>query len=527
MPMHLGKNRIHQHTQQRYLKLVFLCIRIIFIFSFKFASRLKPYIQPLCSLPPSPMDDQAKKLHDHGNEEFKRSNFIAARDAYTSLLSYICSAGVRPDLGYLGTILSNRAAVYLKLGLPELAWSDAAYSLHLDAANIKAAYRLSMCYYEMGFPKLAKALLGTHLTQGKASNGTGNSLNSTTTTTNNAELDTMAVLMKLCSSSGATLPQDILAQATAAGIDPAESVLAICYRDYAWENKKKNKLSLRMIRQELFGDCESVCLQQLDSVGRGLVAKRNMRLGEVVFEARPGITAFGRGFQCQCCLADYRALAGAGPVFACPKCKECFCSLACYREAVDNWHGVLCGKSLKELASLNDSFPIYARSSMMLLKCFAIARQKNISPLEIPQIRYLKRIKESAICGLLDNDLSPVSFHIPSRFADAYRMAIEILGIKFDVKFDWWVWLTLHRILVLNVIPYENEYKWLVPGFCMVNHSGRANVAFEEVPVIPRRFRLVVKRPVQKGEELCAAYVSYSSEEERVKALLRYGIVQQ
>ena len=461
------------------------------------------------------MDDQAKRLHDHGNEEFKRSNFLAARDAYTSLLSHICSPGIRPDLGYLGTILSNRAAVYLKLGLPELAWSDAAYSLHLDAANIKAAYRLSMCYYEMGFPKLAKALLGTHLAQGKSNNSS------------TAELDTMAVLMKLCSNSGATLPQDILAQATAAGVDPSESVLSISYRDYLWENKKKNKLSLRMIRQELFGDCEAVCLQQLDSVGRGLVAKRNMRVGEVVFEAKPALTAFGKGFQCHCCLGDYRALAGVGPVFSCPRCKECFCSLACYREAVDNWHGVLCGKSLRELTALNDSFPIYARSSMMLLKCFAMAKQKNISPLELPQIRYLKRIKESAICGLLDNDLSPVSFHIPSRFADAYRLAMEILGIKFDARFDWWVWLTVHRVLVLNVIPYENEYKWLVAGFSLVNHSARANVAFEEVPVIPRRIRLVVKRAVQKGEELCAAYVSYSSEEERVKALLRYGIVQQ
>lgn len=473
------------------------------------------------------MTSQFKKLHDQGNEEFKKGNFLISRDLYTQLLDQITSCR-SVDLTYLATILSNRAAVFLKLGYPELAWSDASYSLSLENGNLKAAYRLSMCFYEMGLPKLANSLLSSQL----ASNKSGAS---------SAEIDSMNVLLKRCASlSGQnSAVENDLSMSNASGnsnvtsksssfVIGSDAQLSITYRDYPWECREKLKLSLKMIRQQLFVNCESICLQQTDCSGRGLVAKRLIRQGEVIYESKFTLNSFGKKTECQACSTSFSSACTNGPIYACPKCRECFCSLECYQFAMAEFHPVLCGKNVRDLITLCESFSPDIRTSILILKLFAIAKHKQIAPLQLPHLRYLKRIREQNVAGLMNERANCIKFFIPAKFIDAYRMTLDLLDVKFDSKFDFWVYLTIHRTLLLNCIPYHNQFNWIVSGISLLNHHHAPNALIEEMSSLsPKKVRLVATQNIAKGDEITVSYIHPSfSISERFKALLHYGIVE-
>lgn len=90
-----------------------------------------------------------------GNELFVANNFGAAADAYTSAL--VAALGEsHPSMADSAKILSNRAACYLKMGVPRKAHADAQFAIELAPDYAKAHHRLSKACEAMGKDKEAR-----------------------------------------------------------------------------------------------------------------------------------------------------------------------------------------------------------------------------------------------------------------------------------------------------------------------------------------------------------------------------------
>lgn len=487
-------------------------------------------------------NDVAKSLHEKGNDEFKRGNFVAARDIYTDLLSFARDKALANDRAYLAIILSNRAAVYLKLGFFELAWSDASFALHLDESNLKAAYRLSMVCYEMQNMRLAKATFAKYLPinsfmkENKASpNGASSAPASKPLSTD--EMDAMNTLLQhqsVCDEL-ANLPEPNL----------VEEFLNVVYRDYAWENRKKSTLSLKAIRQELFDKtCNTLCLQLIDGFGRGLVAKRQINRGEVVYETAITCSAvdtkmFERHFNhCFCCGADIAAVCDDRyPVFACSVGREVFCSPTCFAVCQNAFHKGCCPvlfdetrrAKMQKFDELMQAFPPWSRTPPLILRLFACAKHADLHPLELPPLRYLKRIKEAEGVTAADGSIvAPQRHKLPANFVVAYRLICEMLDVCFDPRFDFWVFLTLHRILLVSCIVGQeaSRFDCLQPALSMLNHVTADPCAAIEVVHLaaPKRVRIVALKDIGVGEQLTVRYGDGDWVQNSKCLLFRYGV---
>lgn len=464
----------------------------------------------------------AKTLHLQGNEEFKRSNYAMARDYYTQLLAYLSSANLPPNSWiYFATILSNRAAVYLKLGYPELAWSDATYSLRLESSSLKATYRLCTAYVEMDLPDLARQLL--LVAQSNASiNGAGNS---------GTEVEAITQLLRTCNIS------DSLNH-------PASDcqMVRLVYRDYEWELRSPGeKISLRFLRKLFFSGGEDgealtsdedspFSLQQLEPVGRSLINRRaQCAPGQILFSSPLSVSAVCGRDRCGHCSFPFSQLPADRfePLPACPKCRACFCCGDCYSSAMEQYHSVLCGKEklVSELHQIAQSFPTECLTAPLLLKIFAMAKYSGVHPLQLPILRYLKRLRlPCSRCSASSHsctDCDSHDFWLPTRFADCYCITMEILGKRFEVNFDFWVYLTVHRYLMVNCIHLAldqqvsfGRFEYLSPAISMINHSFSPNCILRfNYSKTPLHVSLVATKRIEKGEELTVSYVPVDASE--------------
>lgn len=98
---------------------------------------------------------------------------------------------------------------------------------------------------------------------------------------------------------------------------------------------------------------------------------------------------------------------------------------------------------------------------------------------------------------------------------------MEILGKRFEVNFDFWVYLTVHRYLMVNCIHLAldqqvsfGRFEYLSPAISMINHSFSPNCILRfNYSKTPLHVSLVATKRIEKGEELTVSYVPVDASE--------------
>ncbi|CAG8782711.1 3346_t:CDS:1, partial [Acaulospora morrowiae] len=202
------------------------------------------------------------------------------------------------------------------------------------------------------------------------------------------------------------------------------------------------------------------------------------------------------------------------PIFHCQNnhsCAEVFCCYQCYNIAMSKYHVSLCGKSLSSILSILDRHKSNSSDPLpfFILKLFSIAKTSNIHPLDIPQIQDLAQYRPPK--------KSENSF-LPEYYFELYFETLRILDISlYDVKFDFWVYVTLTCKVQVNLFG-NDDMACLFHYTSLINHSCMPNV-FPDVyssrdgdPVlVDYEFRennmdLVAVRDIRRGEEIVLRY---------------------
>ncbi|CAG8436732.1 9022_t:CDS:2 [Diversispora eburnea] len=212
----------------------------------------------------------------------------------------------------------------------------------------------------------------------------------------------------------------------------------------------------------------------------------------------------------------------APPNFKCENtnCNEIFCSRNCYKLANSQYHVPLCGKNLQSILSLirqgksgnNDKNPL------MLLKLFAMAKIQNISPLNISILKYLTQFHPTKFSSSIIN----TSTTFPAIFFDYYLETLNLLDISlYDIKYDFWIYVTLFNILRVNVFGSPG-YLCLYRFMSLINHSCLFNTIPHHATsndedrilddynndneVSENNMVMITSRDIQQGEQILSTY---------------------
>ncbi|RHZ86387.1 hypothetical protein Glove_51g15 [Diversispora epigaea] len=213
----------------------------------------------------------------------------------------------------------------------------------------------------------------------------------------------------------------------------------------------------------------------------------------------------------------------APPNFKCENtnCNEIFCSRNCYKLANSQYHVPLCGKNLQTILSLirqgksgnNDKNPL------MLLKLFAMAKIQNISPLNISTLKYLTQFHPTKFSS---PSIINTSATFPAIFFDYYLETLNLLDISpYDMKYDFWIYVTLFNILRVNVFGSPG-YLCLYIFMSLINHSCLFNTIPHHATsndedrildnynsdneVNENNMVMITSRDIQQGEQIFSTY---------------------
>ncbi|CAG8468060.1 2701_t:CDS:1 [Cetraspora pellucida] len=220
-------------------------------------------------------------------------------------------------------------------------------------------------------------------------------------------------------------------------------------------------------------------------------------------------------------------------------CTEIFCNKQCFDLAMTQYHPALCGKNLQPFLHIlhqhksgkGDSNPLF------LLKIFAYAKMRNISPLDIQEIKYLAQYRPSSIG--ITND-KKMEAYLPSIYFDFYFSTLELLEISpYDIQYDFWIYITIMCKLQVNSFGRDGLaclYKFM----SFINHScvpnaytdpyvsmqytgGKDESSDEEIK--ENNINLVSLRKIQKGEQIFISYCNetLNKEDRAIHLIPAYG----
>jgi hypothetical protein len=218
---------------------------------------------------------------------------------------------------------------------------------------------------------------------------------------------------------------------------------------YPWDIRNQDRCTpessaaVQKLLEKISGKNIKVSLVSFPGVSQaqefGIIATKNIKKGTVLLDEKPLISVHAPG-QLQC---DFCNKLISSNRFSCPKanCSEIFCSRDCFDKAWKLYHRAICGKKFDLLYEIvNKETKFSANSLLIVLKIFAIAKQRDICPLDIEEIKHLFPFQHST--AWFQHGLMAIDF---------YFELMKLLEIPiFDSRYEPWIYLTIYRKLKPN-----------------------------------------------------------------------------
>ncbi|GBB94066.1 hypothetical protein RclHR1_22860002 [Rhizophagus clarus] len=432
---------------------------------------------------------QSLDHRENGNEAIKRGDYISAWQHYTEGLK------ITPKDPYLWC---NRVFASLKAGYPELALHDSANcenilsehpeqdfkdDIDLFKLKLKGKYRMAEAYGVLGLPKHAafeyRACMDIAKKEDPSMKAyTKNDFNMWEKKKEDYYKTSLLhdQFLKSC---------EIVETRKRHGFYKFEG-------KYPWDKRYEERTSDEMIeklQQKL--DSASNNLLRIskfrfdDSEQLGIFVKNSINKNRLTLQEDPFLTAHNYyTYRCDYCfqeliepslsLYEYRDPKKKDP-YHCPKrsCEEVFCSEKCYKLAWNLYHKALCGKDkeIREVVDIiNDDTIGVLHHLMLTVRIFAVAKVRDICPLDIEEIRHLCRFTpvSAPFRGKMIYDTS---------FYDIYLSTLRIIEVsRFDLRYDYWVFITVMNTILPNSFPGPGVSEMidtlvLYPISSLVNHN--------------------------------------------------------
>ncbi|RIA81578.1 hypothetical protein C1645_836770 [Glomus cerebriforme] len=410
---------------------------------------------------------QSSDHRTNGNEAIKQGDYISAWQHYTEGLQ------ITPKDPYLWC---NRAFACLKAGFPELALHDSANTeailaeypeqdLNDDLVKLKfkGKYRMAEAYSVLGIPKHAAVEYRACIDLAKKDP----SMKTYTKSDLNMWEKKKEIHYKT------SLLHDQFLESCQITLKRKKHGFYKFEEKYPWDKKYEERASKEMVEKlqkkldPASNNLLKICKVKIDdSEQLGICVKNSITKSRVTLQEDPFITAHNY-YECRCdyCFHELNDPDSAPDPFEtlykdprkkdayqCPKrgCREVFCNEKCYKSSLNLYHKVLCGKNdgIKELVDLIHSDTIGVLHHLMLtVRLFALAKIRDICPLDIEEIKHLSRFTP------VSTPFRGKMIYDPS-FYDIYLKILEILGIsRFDLRYDYWIFITIMNLVMPNSFP--------------------------------------------------------------------------
>ncbi|CAG8513945.1 9081_t:CDS:1 [Diversispora eburnea] len=334
---------------------------------------------------------------------------------------------------------------------------------------------------------------------------------------------------------------------------------------YPWDNRQSERISASML-QKIQGKLDIASDNKLKAViirsetdnpklQLGIKTKQDVSHLTILFEEDPFISIHNRyNLRCDYCINKLSPTArepGIPLKYPCKNqnCKEVFCNVRCYKKAMELYHRPLCGKDINKIIELSKrEIGGLNHHALFLLKLFAIAKERNINPLDIEEIKHFTRLKTNPL--FLEGHLV-----WDPEYESIYNNILSILDITmYDLQYDFWIFITLMNMIGANVFgrtftdqAAEEKLSSIYPLCALMNHSccdfvvpqyilpepsntvhnliqdyERRRKRYHRKGYQSYRITLVTHRNLKKGEEIFYPYTQYSnSKPRRHESLLR------
>ncbi|RHZ46843.1 hypothetical protein Glove_606g175 [Diversispora epigaea] len=260
---------------------------------------------------------------------------------------------------------------------------------------------------------------------------------------------------------------------------------------YPWDIRNQERCteeslaSVQKLLEKISGKSIKVALVSFPDASQerefGIVATRDIKKGTILLDEKPLISVHTPGQQ-QC---DFCNKPISSKKFSCPKsnCSEFFCNRDCFEKAWELYHRAICGKNLNSLYEIvKKEYKSSGSSLLLVLKIFAIAKQRDICPLDIEEIKHLFPFQHSTAWF----QHGPIAINF-------YFELMKLLEIPvFDLRYEPWIYLTIYRKIKpnCNLLNPMTGTGRLYPIISLFNHHCDSNANHTDD----------VSREIQRGD---------------------------
>ncbi|CAG8443900.1 6954_t:CDS:1 [Cetraspora pellucida] len=311
-------------------------------------------------------------------------------------------------------------------------------------------------------------------------------------------------------------------------------------------SNKKLKVVLRKLPPDLVKESKM-------TIHLGVESIKDFTTHEIILEEDPFIAGHNHfSNRCEYCTLELVEKPGhprCSVKYPChnSRCKELFCNKKCYKLAMKLYHKRLCGKSIDTIIrSARRVRPGWNHIFILVLKLFALAKERDINPLDIKEIKHLSRQHAN----------SYYEGHLPwdSEYEIIYIEILKLTEISlYDLQYDFWVFITLMAILGVNVFSGEGNIRdthGVFPLTSLFNHSCNPLVThmnateryfrkdltqqfmelrqkYQQIDCNRFRFTTITLQNVMKGQEIFTCYVDTidDKQQRQSRILYTYGFI--
>ncbi|GES91390.1 MYND domain protein [Rhizophagus clarus] len=494
----------------------------------------------------------------NGKDAIENKDYIKAWEEYTKGLKIIPENPV---------LWSNRSLACLKAGFPELAMMDAYRVSDLfNQDNIKndeslriilskGNFRYAESLTALGLPRLAESAFDIVINDKLIKEDDRKKIR-----------DRKSKLPKILSEKNYYMSREVQKGHEKFLITEDDVGFYKFNGKYPWDNrpdertKESNLLKLQhkldsISNNKLKLDFVKFSGDENPLIQLGVISKVDFKKNDIIMEEDPFLTIHNQyDFRCDYCL---RLLEES---YRCPNhsCEESFCNERCYNLAKDLYHSEICGKFIENLINYSQTRKGDVRNNniLLILKLFAIAKKRNICPLDIEEIKHFTR-HHSTPHNLENHELWDADFE------KVYLEILKILDISiYDLNFDFWIFITLIATIganafggpAINSSSSEYNIASIYSLISLFNHNCKNNIEgqlllrelskSESVTIIDDfkelrrlsssighhsyRMTIMANNDIKKGEQLFLSYCDSdgNNKEARHMHLLRtYGFL--
>ncbi|GBB86512.1 hypothetical protein RclHR1_12930009 [Rhizophagus clarus] len=505
----------------------------------------------------------------NGNDAIKNKDYIKAWEEYTKGLE------ITPEDPVLW---SNRSFACLKAGFPELAMMDAYRVMNLcNQDNIKNNESLRTLYQKgnfryaesltaLGLPRLAESAFNIIINDKLIKD-----------VDRKKAMDRKLKLSKILSEQNHYMIREVQKGHEKFLITEEDVGFYKFDGKYPWDNRpderikesnllklqhkldliSNNKLKLDFVK--FSGDDENPLIQL------GVISKVDFKIEDIIMEEDPFLTIHNHyNLRCDYCFHLLNEKSSIDdnsdeyPIeYPCPNlsCEESFCNEKCYNLAKDLYHNEICGKILDDLIDYlqRKRGDVKNNNILFILKLFAIAKKRNICPLDIEEIKHFTR-HHSTPHNLENHELWDADFE------KIYLEILKILDISiYDLNFDFWIFITLIATIGTNAFggpaidQTVHDTAAIFPLISLFNHNCKNNIEGQlylqewpksiqdPIPAVYKvlrktlrsigchsyRMTMIANNDIKKGDQLFLSYCNpnYNKKARHRQLLRTYGFL--